>query len=106
MVILHVYHLYFSINFLLVLKCVFIFMNIHIRSFVYLIILVKMQCLNLIWYKVLQSTIVCSRHIDNFVGIPLNFSTNVLLFLMLSFILMSIQPENSCIYQFDQMAMS
>ena len=97
MVILHVYHLYFSINFLLVLKCLFIFMNIQIRSFAYLIILVKLQYLKLIWYQVLQSTIVGSRQIGNFVGISLNFSTNVLLFLMLSLILMSIQTRNLCI---------
>ena len=45
-VILIVYHLYFSTNFLLFPKCSLIFMNIQIRYCVYLIILVKMQCLN------------------------------------------------------------
>ena len=47
MVILNVNHLIVSTNFLLFLKYSLIFMNIQIRSFVKLIILVKMQCLNL-----------------------------------------------------------
>ena len=48
--------------------------------------------------KFLQSTIVGSRHIGNFVAIPLNFSNDFLLFLTLSFIFINIQIKIRIFY--------
>ena len=61
---------YFSTNFLLFLMFSSFVMNIQIRLFVYLIILIKMQCLNFNLVPISVVTIVSCRYIGNFEGKP------------------------------------